>query len=1443
MATNEMLSAIFRDYPDLADRLQIEKVYYDKQKRHATVLLLSDEPIGETVFLGIRKTLMKLLPGIRVSLRTAAPSAAQEMLEEPSEYSEIFCALLKRKHPAVSSWVQEIKWLAEKDAIVLEMPDEFALAYMRANSAQDVIVTAIYDIFRVKPPVVLRLRDDVQERMRRIEETRDREQEKRQESAPAQHSEGTKQGAGKKKKAESGRILGRVIKDACVDIGTLSESSGTVCVQGKVLAVERKDIKGKEMVLMSFILNDSTGSIKCKIFLRYRRWMGKNGGEAAAPTQEEVAVVEKVIKQIRSGEGIKVRGSVERDSFDKDIVLMVKDLMGHALIKREDKSESKRIELHAHTQMSNMDATVSARDLISRAAGWGHEAVAITDSGVVQAYPDAFAAAKEFGIKLLPGMEAYMIDQGSAVNNADGRSLDAPVVALDVETTGLNTRQDRIIEVGAVRIKGGEIIETFESMVNPGVPLPQEIIRITGITDQMLIDAPSVAQVLPRLMDFIGDCPVAAHNAKFDGGMLNSELARIGRQYDAPLIDTLVMAQKLYPSLSRYRLASVCKHLGVSLKNAHRAVHDAKATAECLAIMLHQLKERGIETLDDIDKTVSGYAKTNRMHVVLLAVSQQGIHNINKLVSLSHLEYFNRVPTIPRDLIKKHREGLLIGSACEEGEIFQAVLERENPEALKKKVAFYDYLEVQPNGNHAILLHGSMVKDERELEKINKDIVRLGDMYDKPVVATGDVHFLEPEESVYRSVLQFKQNIRTYDVQPTLHFRTTEEMLAEFAFLGDEKAKEIVIDNPKKIAALAGEMSLYPRHPENKTTFSPVWDTAADDIRAMATNRAHELYGDALPELVDKRLQKELTAIIGYGYATLYSIAHMLVLKSLENGYLVGSRGSVGSSFVATLCEITEVNPLPAHYRCSVCRMAHFDVPKQYKVGVDLPPKKCEICGEDMVRDGFDIPFEVFLGFKGDKVPDIDLNFSGEYQARAHAYVEELFGKGYVFRAGTIGTLQEKTAYGLVLKYLEETNKQASNAEIARLAQGCVGVKRTTGQHPGGIVVLPKGYDIAQFTAVQHPADDQDKGTVTTHYDFNSMHDILVKLDILGHDDPTIIHYLEQLTGIRYRDIPLNDQKVMSLFTSPEALSVSAEQIGCDTGTLGVPEFGTSFVRQMLADTKPVTMEELVRISGLSHGTDVWLGNAKDLILSGTAQLKDCICIRDDIMNYLISVGMPAKEAFDIMENVRKGKKLQPGMRMENAMKENGVPQWFIESCRKIGYLFPKGHAVAYVTMALRIAWFKVYYPLEYYAAYFSVRAVGFDSATMIAPPHYLRQMLEELSAIDAKDQKGKEKDEIIALEVVLEMNARGYQFLPVDLYKSDVDKFVIEGSALRSPFTSLSGFGVAAAESIVETRDKPFLSLEDLKNRTKANTSVIESLKACGALNGIADSNQMSFF
>ena len=1244
-------------------------------------------------------------------------------------------------------------------------------------------------------------------------------------------------------KTPRGEVLkGRAIADPPVPIGELAEDSGIIVIEGEMIGVnEPKELKGGETVLVTFALGDDTSTVYCKAFYNYRMKRAAFGETPKPPTDEEKKRVADQVAMIQNGIRVRLRGDCRQDAFLGELSVSVRDMQQMPKRERMDLAPEgdRRIELHMHSNMSAMDATADAADLVAQAAKWGHPAVAITDHGVTQAFPAAFGAAKKNNIKLIPGVEGYLCDIISIVRDADDRPLSDPIVVLDFETTGLSSAVDRIIEIGAVKMKDGVIVEELSLLCDPGVPLKPKITEITGITDLMLRGKESPAEGVAKLLTFIGDCAVVAHNAPFDMGMLEAECARMGVAFHAPAVDTLVFARRLYPGQRSYKLGAVCKLLGVSLKNAHRAVHDAGATALCLARMFEAVGKQGCRTLADIDRVVQGESMSDTHHIVILCKSQKGMQNLNHLVSEGHVHFFHRHPNMPRHLITQYREGLIVGSACEAGELFRAVVAGKSDEELRAIAGFYDYLEIQPVANNRFLLKNGEARDEEQLRDFNRRVVALGEAMGKPVVATGDVHFKEPQDAVYRTILQAGLGYEDCDDQPPLYFKTTDEMLAEFSYLGAKKAHEVVVDAPRRIADQVEELRLFPKHPKGEDTFQPFWPDAAHDIETMSWARAHELYGDPLPELIEARLKKELGSIIGYGFATLYSIAQKLVAKSLADGYLVGSRGSVGSSFVATMCGITEVNPLPAHYRCDHCHSALFTPPELGAVGVDLPDRLCEQCGQPLAKDGYSIPFEVFLGFKGDKVPDIDLNFSGEYQPRAHAYIEELFGKGFVYRAGTISGLAEKTAYGFAAKYLEERGVRAGRAHKERLAAGCMGVKRTTGQHPGGIVVLPKEFDICQFTAIQHPADDIEGATLTTHYDFRSMHDILVKLDCLGHDDPTMMHRLEELTGVSFRDIPLDDRRVMSLFQSPDALGVTAEQIMSPTGTLGIPEFGTQFVQGMLMDTKPSTMEELVRISGLSHGTDVWLGNAKDLIDSGTAKLPQCFCTRDDIMNFLIAQGLENKMSFDIMENVRKGKGLKP--EMEQAMLAHDVPQWAIDSCKKIKYMFPRGHAVAYVTMGLRVAWYKVYRPLAYYAAYFTIRADGFDATHMILSNASIRDRLTGFAARDEK-LNVKEKLEENALHMVLEMQERGIRLLPVDLYRSDKRRFLPEGEDLRCPFLSLNGFPEAAADGIVEARTTEFLSVEDLRLRAHLGVAVVDMLRAQGALEGLAESSQVSF-
>ena len=1477
MSYEDLMARIAREIPELAGRLSAPRVTYVKSLQKTYITFESGVLAGEKQFLRLEKILRELFPGRPLSVRVVSRGLKDSFLEDPTPYRQVLDDFLRRNYPSAAGWVGQIDWQIEKNQLsgsnlpageeeallTLVFPSEISLHVMAERNIGARLAQAVSDIFGARIRVEMTVAGDREERLRKLqaerrdavlvvtrEEMEKRAAEEAQKAAAAGGAGEKKAGPRKKTEAEGSAaaaaakpIIGRSIGDKPVEIRELTGESGLTVIQGEIFKLETKELKGGEMLLVSFAVTDYTSSILCKYFFRYRpRFARKGEAEETPITDEERQAVNDKVARIKVGMNVKIRGECLYDSYAREISVNVRDMVEAEKEEREDTAPEKRVELHMHTNMSTLDALTPAEDLIARAAKWGHPAVAITDHGVLQSFPAAFKAAKG-KIKLIPGCEGYLVDDKAIVAGADERPYDGPIVVLDFESTGLNTAKAKIIEVGAVKLVEGTVVETFEQLVDPGEMLPPKITEITGITDANLQGQPTAAEVLPKLLAFIGDAPIAAHNASFDANLMRSELKRLDLNWNGPVLDTLVYARKLYPKLKSYRLAALCKHLGVSLKNAHRAVHDAAATAQCLARMFDETRERYPEmtTQRQLNATLQGGASGESWHIILLAKNRTGLVNLNRLVSISHLEYFRRTPHMPRDIIQQYRDGLILGSACEAGELFRACCRGEDMEKLKEIASFYDYLEIQPIGNNAFMLRNGEADSEEELRNLNRLIVRLGDELGKPVVATGDVHFMDPKDAIGRAIIQAGMKFDDADLQPPLYFRTTNEMLQEFAYLGPEKAREVVIDNPRKIADMVEEIRLFPKHPKGEDTFQPYWDFAEDMIQEMTWSTARELYGDPLPEIVEKRLTKELKSIVGYGYCTLYAIAQKLVSRSLEDGYLVGSRGSVGSSLVARMCGITEVNALPPHYRCTRCRQGFFDVDKsRYHVGVDLPDKDCPVCGKPLTKDGFDIPFEVFLGFEGDKVPDIDLNFSGEYQNRAHHYVEELFGHDHVFRAGTISGLADKTAYGYVLKYLEERGIQAGNAEKERLALECTGVKRTTGQHPGGMVVVPLEYEIYDFTAVQHPADDLESDFTTTHFDFNSMHDILVKLDCLGHDDPTMLHELEILTGINFKDVPLDDPDVRSLFSSPEVLGVKSEDILCNTGTYGVPEFGTGFVRGMLEETKPHTMEELLRISGLSHGTDVWLGNAADLIASGTATLSECVCCRDDIMNYLIDKGVQPKLAFTTMESVRKGKGLKP--EMEQAMIDQQVPDWFMDSCKKIKYMFPKGHAVAYVTMALRVAWFKVHHPLAYYCAYFTVRGDGFDATTMILSPDAARKKINEIRTMDKPT--ARDKDTATCLELVLEMNLRGIKFLPVDLYKSDVRRFLIEDGNIRCPFISLPGLGESVAVTIAEAREEgQFLSVEDLKKRGKAGSAVVDMLRAHGALDGLTETNQISMF
>lgn len=1226
-------------------------------------------------------------------------------------------------------------------------------------------------------------------------------------------------------------ILGRNanIKETLVKVEDLSIDSGKIALEGEILNTDSRELKSGKFLVM-FDLYDGSSTITCKAFI-------------------EAEKVKNVLTRLSEAKAVRISGTAQFDPFAKELGVIsnvIVEVPGKKKQERQDGAEIKRVELHMHTQMSQMDGMTSATDLIKRAMKWGWKSIAITDHGVVQAFPEAYKLLGRDNpdMKVIYGVEAYLVpDKIPSVSFPKKQAIDTEYCVLDIETTGLSFRTEKITELGAVKYKNGEIIEEFECFVNPEKPIPEEVVNITHITDEMVKDAGTIEEILPKFLEFIGDSIIVAHNADFDVGFIKYNAEQLGYKLNNTYIDTLRLAKDLFPDYKKYKLGIIAEKLGIQVDVAHRALDDVITLVKVFKVMVEMLKEKGVKTVNDIDKLEEGKADFKKFpsyHAIILAKNYVGLKNLYKLISLSHLNYFYKKPKILKSIYQQYSEGLILGSACEAGELYRAIVLGKSEEEIEQIAKDYDYLEIQPIANNMFMVRNGTVPDEQALQDINKKIVDLGEKLGKPVVATCDVHFMDPQDEIYRRILMAGQGYDDADEQAPLYLRTTNEMIEEFKYLGLDKAYEVVVTNTNKIAEMCENIS--PISPEK---CPPHIEGCEKQIEDIAMTKAKELYGDPLPQIVEERLNKELQSIIKNGFSVMYIIAQRLVWKSNEDGYIVGSRGSVGSSFVANMTGITEVNSLPAHYRCPHCQYSDF-TDYGYKNGFDLPDKDCPKCGHKLDKDGLDIPFETFLGFNGDKEPDIDLNFSGEYQAKAHKYTEVIFGKGTTFKAGTVGTVADKTAFGYVRKYYEERQVPVNNAEVLRIAKGCTGIKRTTGQHPGGIIVVPKGREIYEFCPVQHPADDPNSDIITTHFDYHSIDQNLLKLDILGHDDPTVIRMLQDITGINPTKIPLDDKMTMSIFSCTDALGVSPEQIHSEVGSFGVPEFGTKFVRGMLLDTKPKTFDELIRISGLSHGTDVWLGNAQSLIEEGTVTLDQAICCRDDIMIYLMKKGLEPNPAFKIMETVRKGKALKDPVKWAQyvkMMKEHGVPDWYIKSCEKIKYMFPKAHAAAYVTNAFRIAWFKVHIPLAYYTAYFSIRAKAFDSDVMCHGKEKVKNKMKEIELM-GNTATAKDKDMYDDLEIVLEMYERGYRFLPIDLYHSDSKNFLMEDGAIRPPLNSISGLGTVAADSIIEARkDGKFMSIDDLKIRSKAGKSVIEMLTNAGCLEGMSQSNQMSLF
>lgn len=1237
-------------------------------------------------------------------------------------------------------------------------------------------------------------------------------------------------------------LYGRDFEDEAIPLSDVVGEMGEITIRGKILKLETREIRNEKTIVM-FAITDFTDTIMVKMFTRNEQ-------------------LPEILAGIKKGAFLKIKGVTTIDKFDGE--LTIGSVVGIRKISdftttRKDTSPEKRVELHCHTKMSDMDGVSEAQALVARAHDWGHQAIAITDHGVVQAFPDANHYVerldKEDPFKIIYGVEAYLVDDLTEIAvNEQGQTLDDTFVVFDIETTGFSAAEDRIIEIGAVKITDGAIVDRFSTFVNPEVPIPFEIQQLTHITDDMVLEAPKIEEALPAFLDFVGESALVAHNAGFDVGFIEQNCVRLGRSRTFTSVDTVGLARVLLPTLSKYKLNIVAKALNISLENHHRAVDDAAATAEIYVKFIEMLKERGMTTLKEVnafgDMNPDAIKKMPTYHAIILAKNEVGRVNLYTLVSLSHLKYFARRPRIPKSEFNKYREGLILGSACEAGEVYRALLDGKSEETIAKIVDYYDYLEIQPIGNNAFMIASEKqrnIKSEEDLKNMNRRIVQLGEKFQKPVVATCDVHFMDPDSEVYRRIIMTGKGFSDADSQPPLYLRTTEEMLEEFSYLGSKKAEEVVITNTNKIADSIERIS-----PVRPDKCPPVIEDSDQTLRNICYDKAHSMYGEELPEIVVERLERELNSIISNGFAVMYIIAQKLVWKSNEDGYLVGSRGSVGSSFVATMAGITEVNPLSPHYYCTNCHYSDFESEEVRAFaggcGWDMPDKVCPNCGQPLVKDGFDIPFETFLGFKGNKEPDIDLNFSGDYQSNAHKYTEVIFGEGQTYRAGTIGTLAEKTAFGFVKNYYEEHGSRKRKCEIERIVEGCTGIRRSTGQHPGGIIVLPHGENINSFTPVQHPANDMTTDIITTHFDYHSIDHNLLKLDILGHDDPTMIKMLEelveQLTGKPFKatEIPLDDPGVMQLFADTGSLGIKPSDIGgCPVGCLGIPEFGTDFVIQMVVDTKPKTLSDLIRISGLSHGTDVWLNNAQTLIQEGKATISTAICTRDDIMTYLINTGMESELSFTIMESVRKGKGLKT--EWEDAMKAAGVPDWYIWSCKKIKYMFPKAHAAAYVMMAYRIAYCKVNYPLAYYAAYFSIRASAFSYELMCQGKEklefYLRDYKNRSDSLSKKDQ-----DTLKDMRIVQEMYARGYEFLPLDIYRAKATKFQIIDGKLMPPLSSIEGMGDKAAEAVeMAAEDGPYLSRDDFRQRTKVSKTVIDFMADLGMFGDLPETNQLSLF
>lgn len=1418
------------------DEIEIENCIYNKDTKIAKFVLISKEVLPVNRIDKVRSGLEKLLKkqyirSVEFSFKYIGlnKKGNKDMIKKlwPNIFDEV-----RKASPFVYIYGKDVEHIYIDDRLKIKAPDEFIYESFKEKNLADRIRCLIREQTGIDIRVEIELakkneneKNDYESILEKIDAKTDKII-SRMDFSPSQSQDKDEKEETYKinfeEKANPDQIYGRPIIANLYLTSEIEEGLRTVAIKGRVIEAEDQELRnGKTLYMMN--VSDGNGALMCKVFLDD---MNKDD----------------VIKATKKGTYIKVQGDLINNYKTFDLELNVTAIEKAQEPRVEDTAEVKRVELHAHTQMSSMDGMVPVGELVSRAASWGHKAIAITDHGVVQAFPDAMNAGKKNGIKIIYGVEAYLVDDDTdTIVNANDRDLDQTFVVFDIETTGLSPHSDNLTEIGAVKVQNCEIVDSFSTFVNPKMDISYQIQELTRITNEMVKDAPSLEEALPEFLEFAKDSVLVAHNADFDTGFIYQKCQQLGLEYNFEKVDTLTLARIINTNLKRFSLDKVCKDMGVVLSGHHRAVNDAQATAEVFIKYLEIFKKKGINKLSDVNRVYGkvDYEKLRPSHATIYAQNQTGLKHLYQLITDSHIEHLYGNPRILKSLLLEKREGLIVGSACSSGELYNAVVRHKSEKEIEKILELYDFIEIMPLENNMYLVESGELKSVEELKEINKKLVKLGEQYDKPVVATGDVHMLDAKDAIYRTIIKYSQGYGRKSKSERLYFRTTDEMLEEFSYLGKDKAYEVVVTNSNLIADIFEDIKPIPDE-----TYPPRIEGSDKELRSMCYEKARRIYGEPLPDIVVKRLERELNSIIGNGYAVMYIIANKLVAKSLSDGYLVGSRGSVGSSFAATMSDITEVNPLPAHYVCPNpdCKHSEFFAIGEWGSGVDLPPKKCPDCGTQMIKDGHDIPFEVFLGFEGDKEPDIDLNFSGTYQPTIHKYTEELFGEGYTFRAGTIGTVKDKTAYGYVKKYSEEQFLDMTAAEMDWLSKGCTGVKRTSGQHPGGVMVVPDYKDIHDFTPVQYPANDKECGVKTTHFDYHSISGRILKLDILGHDGPTIIRMLEDMTGIKITDIPLDDPETMSLFTSTKALGVTEEDIGTPVGSLAIPEFGTKFTRQMLIDTKPTTFAALVRISGLSHGTDVWVNNAQDLVRANVIGIKDVISTRDDIMNYLIFKGLRPKLAFTIMENVRKGRGLKPEFIEE--MKANNVPDWYIGSCQKIKYMFPKAHAVAYVMTSFRIAYCKVNYPEAFYATYFTTKVEDFDVDLVTRGLDAVRAKMERIREL-GNSSTAKENNQYTILEVVVEMLCRGIEMEKVDIYRSHPTDFQLDGDKkILPPMVALQGMGENAALSIAREREKgAFLSKEDLIKRTKVSKTVVEKLSEHGSLDGMSDKNQLSFF